>query len=133
MGCKERLVKEKGITLAETVISMALVILFAFVAFTTISVTSSANEKNNLKNFMTVSCQNIVKAYESGAARYSDSMQLLVGENFVYGEDAIIYYTKTLELSDNQDYAYYIEIKFGERFQVMCYNFNDKLIISTEV
>ncbi len=125
--------KKSGVTLVETIVAMALVVIISAMAFSICSLSLNSSNKTKLKNFFTVQTQNYVQAYFLGGDHYKNSMELLTGTQYEYGDNKTIYYSKDLEVSTESEYGYYVNLNFDNSFLVECYTSNDSLIYSYEV
>ena len=126
--------KKKGLTLVEVVVAMALVIIISFAGFSVINFSLKSGNKNMVYNYFMVEVQNYVTAIMSGSAEYSNSMYLLTGNTYNYGENGIVYYSSELTVADVENAKYHINIKFESApYSVSCYDSQNNLIFEAEV
>ena len=126
--------KNKGFSIAEVIIAMALVVIMSIVALSTVNWSFSLGRKEILKNFFNIESKNYISAYYSGASNFQDAMNLLTNGTYVYGEDATIYYSKDLTITDEENANYYVNLDFEtESFSVKCYTSQNNLIYEVVV
>ena len=125
---------KKGLTLVEVVVAMALVVIMSLAGFSVVNFTISASSKNHLLHFFMTETQNYISAYVSGSDNYADAMHLLTGNNYVYGTDSTIYYSSDLQITDEQNAKYHVDIDFDtSNMHISCYNSQSSLIYEAEV
>ena len=120
---------KKGISLAEVIVAMALVVIMSLIAFSTINWSFGVGRSEIIKNYFGVESRNYISAYYSGASNYQDAMNLLTNDTYIYGEDAKIYYSKDLQITDEENACYYIDLDFDtDSFSVKCYTSQNVLL-----
>ena len=122
--------KKKGVTLAETIVAMALVVIISTMAFSICNLSLSSSNKSKIKNFFITQTQNYVQAYFLGGEDYESAMELLTGTQCEFNTNTTIYYSNDLTISNEENSSYYIELNFDNTFLVECYTSNDNLIYS---
>lgn len=129
--------RKKGITLAETVVAMAVIAIVSVMAYTTCSFAISQDSKNKVKSFFINQTQNFVNCYFLGNDGYYDAFKFLTGEDANFGENITIYYDKKFEISNEEDSKYHIDLNFensNENYVVECYiNSSQDVIYQVEV
>ncbi len=121
--------KNKGFSIAEVIVAMALVVIMSVVALSTVNWSFGAGRKEILKNFFNIESRNYISAYYSGASNFQDAMNLLTDGTYVYGTDATIYYSNNLTITDAENANYYVNLDFEtESFSVKCYTAQNNLI-----
>lgn len=121
--------KTKGVTIVEVIVAMSLVIILSLFAFSTVNWSLTVGRKEILKNFFNVESENYLSAYYSGNSNYQNAMYLLTGGSYSYGEDATIYYSKDLNIVEEQNASYYINLDFDiDNFSIKCYTSQNNLI-----
>lgn len=125
--------KNSGISLAETIVAMALITIMSLIAFSTCSLSLTINNNSKVKNFFMVEANNYIDCYYMGSADYTQNMNFLTGENYTYGQNASIYYSKDLQITTEQNAKYYVNLSYGSQFLVECYNISNDLIYSVGV
>ena len=126
--------KKRGISLAEVIVAMALVVIISVIALSTINWSLNTGSKELLKNFFNIESQNYVSAYYSGASNYQDAMTLLTNGTYTYGEDATVYYSQDLTITEEQNAKYYVNLDFEiDSFSVKCYTSQNSLICEVVV
>lgn len=133
MKTKQSKNKKKGVTLVETIIAMALVVIISTMAFSICNLSLSYGNNSKLKNFFITQTQNYVKAYYLGGNDYKNAMELLTGTQYEFGVDTTIYYDGDLNISTESEHTYSVELTFGTGFSVQCYTLSNSLIYSYEV
>lgn len=129
--------RKKGITLAETVVAMAIAVIVSMMAYTTCNFAISQNAKNKVKSFFINQAQNYVNCYYLGATEYEDAFEFLIGESAEFGADKTVYYDKDFNISTELDSRYHIDLHFensNQNFSVKCYsNLNGTAVFEVEV
>lgn len=126
--------KNKGITLIETIVSMALVVIISLVAFLTLSYSNSAMQKIKEKNFFINCSQNFVSAYFMGSGDYEKSLKLITGQDYAYGENTTIYFDNKFKIANQENCEYKVLLNFDEQiFSVNCTDSSNVSIYSVEV
>ena len=125
--------KNRGMTIVETVVAVAIVVIVSTIAFSICNVSINNGHKNKLQNFFICQTQNYVKAYYQGEDDYSTSMELLTGEAKTFGENTKIYYSSDLNITTEQNSKYVVNIRFDDGFSVECLDSNSNLIYGYEV
>lgn len=125
---------KKGLTLVEVVVAMSLVVIISLAGFSVINFSIKSGYKSQINNFFMVEVQNYITAIMAGSENYSNSMSLLTGNAYNYGENAVIYYSSKLDITDEENAKYNISINFeNSPFSVSCYDAQNNLICRLEV
>ena len=126
--------KTKGMTLVETIVSMALILIVSLVAFLVLNSSFVSIQKNKEKSFFICQTQNIIMAYNMGESDFEKSLKLMTGKNFVYGQNTTIYFDKDFQITNQEDSKYKVDLVFNEsRFSVKCSNQANNIIYKAEV
>lgn len=125
--------KQKGFSLAEVIVAVALVIVISLVAFAVCSVCVDLGGKNHIKNYFMVESNNYIKAYFLGGANYESAINMLTGKNVNYGEDVSVYYDSNFKITDQENSAYSVNLSFAEKFKVECKNASNNVFYMIEV
>ena len=131
--CEKNKKSKKGFSLVEVIVSMALVVIISAMVFSVCNFALARGNQNKQKNFFVTQSQNYVKAYFLGGEDYKKSMAFLTGNEYEFGQNAKIYYSKDFEISNQDDYKYCVDLSFGTTFLVECYDSNNNAIYSYEV
>ena len=129
---KQKKQSQKGSTLVEVIVAMAVAVIISTIAFSVCDMAIAVGNSNRIKNFFCVEAQNYVSAYYLGGTEYLAAMRLLTGYNYTFGEDATIYYSSDLKITESESAKYIVHVTFGENFLVECENENLKLIYQIE-
>ncbi|HAJ78052.1 MAG TPA: hypothetical protein DCO89_03195 [Clostridiales bacterium] len=127
-------IQRKGLTLVEVIVAMALVVIISLAGFSVINFSIKSSNKSYVHNFFMVEVQNYINAIMSGSDNYSNSISLLTGETLNYGDNAVIYYSSGLAITQEKNSKYHINIKFDNSpYSVICYDNQNNLIFKAEV
>lgn len=111
----------RGFTLLEVVIAMAVISIVSVAMFSTLSFASRRNDVARAESFFMLESENYLLAYYLGEIGYGDAMHLLTGEDFTYGTDATIFYSKDYAKSGEGDAFYRVELDFElDYFEIRC-------------
>ena len=126
--------KNRGFSLVEVIIAMVIIVIVSISAFTVINFSVNSGTKNVISNFFEVETQNYLKAYFLGSDGYEESLKLLTGEDYTYGENLTIKYDNNFEITQEEEFSYTVHLTFGEPvFNVSCYDKSNNIIYSAEV
>lgn len=117
--------KEKGVTLVEVVVSMALIAIISATIFITISYTNKTQSKNKIKQYFINETENVLTCYYSG--NFSNSLAFLTNQDIDIDEDAntyTLFYEKDFSYTDEENAVYSLTIDYTEDFApvVTCTN-----------
>ena len=126
---------KKGITLAETIVAMAVLIVISLAIFSVSNYALMQTKKGEINNFFTVESQNYINCYLLGEEEYADAVKFYSNVTTNYNENCSIYYSNEFALDVSSDSLYRIDLSFKtNKFLVECYNnIENKLIYSVEV
>ena len=126
---------KKGITLAETIVAMAVLIVISLAIFSVSNYALMQTKKGEINNFFTVESQNYINCYLLGEEEYADAVMFYSNVTTNYNESCSIYYSNEFALDISSDSLYRIDLSFeSNKFLVECYNnIENKLIYSVEV
>lgn len=112
---------KKGFTLLEVVIALAVISIVSVAIFSTISFASQKNNVARAESFFMLESENYLLAYYLGQEGYGDAMHLLTGENYTYGTDATIHYSKDCAITGESNAFYRVELDFEiDYFEIRC-------------
>lgn len=109
-------IKQKGITLVETVVAMALFIIVSASIFLTCNYSIKMQAQNKVKHFFVIETENISMCYYSES--FDDALEFLIGENVDFVEKNAenniytIYYSKELTYSKSENAVYRLKFNF---------------------
>ena len=125
---------KKGLTLVEVVVAMALVVIISLAGFSVINFSIKSGGRSQVKNFFMSEVQNYATAILSGSENYSNSMNLLTGAGYSYGENGVVYYSSNLTITNEENAKYHININFDNTpYSINCYDNQNNLIFRAEV
>lgn len=107
--------KQKGVTLVETIVAMAIFIIVSAAVFLTCDYSIKVQAQNEVKHFFVVETENVAMCYYS--KNFDEALTFLMGENSELIEKNnesktyTIYYTKDLTVSKSDDAKY--KLVFG--------------------
>lgn len=124
---------KKGITLAEVVVAMSLVVIMMVAIFTVCEVSVSTKTKATERYFFANECQNITTAYFLGEDKFEKAIKLLTNYDVNYGTSTTILYDSNFELvTKNEKYSINIYFEDATHLKIECKN-KDKMIYELEV
>ena len=125
---------KKGLTLVEVVVAMALVVIISLAGFSVINFSIKSGGRSQVKNFFMSEVQNYATAILSGSENYSNSMNLLTGASYSYGENGVVYYSGNLTITNEENAKYHININFDNTpYSISCFDSQNNLIFRAEV
>lgn len=121
-------IKQKGVTIVETVVAMALFIIVAVSVFLTCDYSIKIQAQNEIKHFFITESENVSMCYYS--ENFDEALEFLIGENVNFVEKDTenniytIYYSKELNYSNTEQAKYKLIINFAESspFTITCEN-----------
>lgn len=126
--------KRRGVSIAEVIVAMALVVILSVTALSTVNWSINIGRKEVLKNFFNIESRNYISAYYSGATNFENAMSLLTNNTYTYGEDATIYYSKDLAITEQQNASYHVDLDFEiGSFSVKCYTSQNTILYEVVV
>ena len=126
--------KIKGVSIAEVIVAMALVVILSLIALSTVNWSFSTGRKEILKTFFNIESRNYITAYYSGASNYQNAMNLITNGTYIYGQDATIYYSSDLVITEEENSMYYVNLDFNTNsFSVKCYTSQNTLLYEVVV
>lgn len=125
---------KKGLSLAEVVVAMALVVLISLEGFSVVNFSLNAGNKLSVESFFVEETKNYITAYYSGEYNYANALNLLTNQTHTFGTDATIFYSNNFQVTSEDNSKYYIKLTFNEsNFMVECFNNQNNLIYKAEV
>ena len=127
--------KEKGLTLIETVIALAIIITVSVAVVSITIYSTNALITTNVKAFFSNEVNNIASLYLSyDDTDYIQAVNVTTGATISKTNDDIIYYNSTYAFSDDTDYNYYISFNYDEdTLTLTAYQNSGDLIITRSV
>lgn len=125
--------KQRGFSLVEVIVAMALTVLISFVAFMVCNTCINLGSANHTKNYFVLETDNYLKAYYLGSGDYEDAMNMLTNQNFTYGENASIHYDSKFNITTEETYSYIVDLTFASKFKVECKKASGETIYKVEV
>ena len=125
--------KQKGVTLVETVISMALIAIVTAAIFATSNFTISSQEKNKQKHFFENETENVLMCYYSNS--FSSALKFLTGDNEILvdseSNDYTLYYNENFEYVAEELAVYSLKIDYTniKTPTVVCKNIDSNIEI----
>lgn len=124
-------IKQKGITLVETIVSMALFIIVSASVFLTCNYSIKVQAQNEIKHFFVVETENIAMCYYSDS--FDDALAFLMAENVNFVEKDTqnniytIYYSKELTYAESENATYKLIFEFSDESSpvVICEHINN--------
>ena len=126
---------KKGLTLVETIIAMAVLVVITLMTFSVGNYVVAQTNKSELKLFFVNESQNYINCYLLGQDEYSNAISFYANKEALYNEDCVIYYSNDLDICDEENSTYSIKLTFEvEKFVVECFvNNNDNAVYTAEV
>ncbi len=113
--------RKKGLTLVETIIAMAVLIIVSFISLSVSNYAISQTNKAEIKMFFQNEAQNYVNCYLLGQDKYDNAIMFYTGKTAVYGEDCEVYYDG-LKISNTNEGNYHVKLLFEiDKFVVKCF------------
>ena len=126
--------KEKGVTLVEVVVAMALIAIVSATIFVTANFSISSQSKNKRNQFFINEAENVLMCYYSD--NFEDALKFLTDDNELTVSDSVteytLYYTNEYLYTDSENAVYSITIDYSNTFSpvVTCKDSSDRVIYS---
>ena len=106
--------KEKGVTLVEVVVAMALIAIVSSAIFVTANFSISSQKKNQRNQFFINETENVLMCYYTG--NFNQALRFFTGDNELEVDDVsknfTLYYTEDFEYTNEENAFYSLEINY---------------------
>lgn len=109
--------KEKGVTLLEVVVAMALIATLSASIFVTINFANKSRANNRVKHFFINETENVLMCYYSDD--FESSLTFLTNNEITIPDDSdcfFLYYTEDFNYTDEENAVYTLEIEYTNKF-----------------
>ncbi|MCR5348746.1 MAG: prepilin-type N-terminal cleavage/methylation domain-containing protein [Bacilli bacterium] len=128
--------KEKGLTLVEVVVSLAVVVIVSLAVVSIVVSSSSSLQSASLKGFFTHEVDTLGNLFLSypDASDYHDAMLAYTGKNVTRGTDYTLYYDASFHYAAEEGSFYYLTAEFdGAVLRLASFRQNGNEIVKKEV